>query len=273
MEFKAWRHGLRLTGVEALRIDFDDVSIEVHRYAPAGHLVCMLPGLGGGIKRFAKLASRLADAGYQPVAMNPRGAGESVGPLENLRMTTLANDVAEVIGRLGGPATVIGNGFGNRVARYLGSHRPEVVASLVLVGAGGEVPADPEAAAAMQSFLDRSLPDADRFDAARRAFFAPGHDLAPDFIDRGQTSEAIGSQLAAMRAEEDDAWLAGGSARILVVQGADDRIAPPENGYRLRARWPERVEVVDIPRAAHAVLLEQPDTVAEAIIGFLAASR
>ena len=231
----------------------------------------MLPGLGGGIQRFAALATRLADAGYRPVALNPRGAGSSVGPLDGLRMTTLADDVAEVIRRLGSPATVIGTGFGNRVARFLASFQPEVVASLVLVGAGGEVPPDSEALVAMQVFLDESLPNAERLAGGRTAFFATGHDIAPEFIESGQTREAIDSHLAAIRSQEDDDWLAGGSAPMLVVQGADDRIAPPENGHRLRARWPERVEVVDVPNAGHAVLLEQPGAVAGAIIDFLAA--
>ena len=56
---------------------------------------------------------------------------------------------------------------------------------------------------------------------------------------------------------------------MLVVQGADDKIAPPENGHRLKARWPERVEVVDVPDAGHAILNEQPGVVADTIIDFL----
>jgi hypothetical protein len=65
--------------------------------------------------------------------------------------------------------------------------------------------------------------------------------------------------------EQDDGWLASGTAPILVVQGADDRIAPPENGHRLKARWPASVDVIDIPRSGYAVLNEQPDAIAEAI--------
>jgi hypothetical protein len=43
-------------------------------------------------------------------------------------------------------------------------------------------------------------------------------------------------------------WWAGGTALILVVQGLDDRRAPPGNGWVLRDQIGARVRVVDIPR-------------------------
>lgn len=255
--------------MEALQLEVDDVSLEIHRYASRGPLICLLPGLGGGIKRFAALGERLSAEGLQPVAINPRGAGASRGPLDELRMRDLAGDVARVIERLGGPAIVVGNAFGNRVARFLATERPDLVTAVVLACAGGEVPPDPEAAAALGDFLDESLSEAERLDGARRALFAPGHEVPPAFIDAGRTTVAARAQMAATRAEPADRWLAGGSVPMLVVQGAQDRIAPPENGHRLRERWPDRVEVVDVPHAGHAVLNEQPDAVADAIIDFV----
>jgi pimeloyl-ACP methyl ester carboxylesterase len=255
--------------VETLQLDLVGVSLEVHRYASSGRLVCMLPGLGGGIRCFADLGERLATAGFQPVAVNPRGAGSSTGSLEDLRMQDLADDVAGVIEHLGAPAIVVGNAFGNRVARFVASRRPDLVTAVVLVCAGGEVAAEPEAAAAMFEYSDESLSLTERLQAARRAFFAPGRDVDASFIDPGSTTAAATAQLAAALAEPSDDWLAGGSAPMLVVQGADDRIAPPENGHRLKARWPDRVEVIDVANAGHAVLNEQPELVADAITEFI----
>ncbi|MEM9513868.1 MAG: alpha/beta hydrolase [Actinomycetota bacterium] len=254
--------------MQTLQLDFDDVSLEAHRYAKSGPLACLLPGLGGGIRRFAQLGDRLADSGLQPVAINPRGAGSSTGALENLRMGDLAHDVANVIERLGPPAFLIGNAYGNRVARCVASTRPELVRAVVLVCAGGEVPAEPDAAAALGEFFDESLSEADRLAAAQRALFAPGNAIDAHFIDPGRTAAAARAQTAATRAESADSWIAGGTAPMLVVQGADDRIAPPENGHRLKARWPDRVQVVDVPNAGHAVLNEQPAAVASAILEF-----
>ncbi|MEM9561110.1 MAG: alpha/beta hydrolase [Actinomycetota bacterium] len=255
--------------MEPLQIDVDGASLEVDRYASSGPLVCLLPGLGGGIRRFADLGRRLADAGHQPIAVNPRGAGASTGSLDGLRLGDLAGDLAGVIDEFGGPAVVVGNAYGNRVARYLAATRPDLVTAVVLVCAGGEVPPDPEAARSLGEFLDESL-DADRrLDAARRALFAPGNEVDPTFIDPGRSVAAARAQMAAVRAEPSDGWLAGGAAPMLVVQGVEDRIAPPANGHRLRDRWPDRVEVVDVADAGHAILNEQPDAVAEAILDFL----
>ncbi|MEM8924449.1 MAG: alpha/beta hydrolase [Actinomycetota bacterium] len=256
--------------MEALRIDVGDASLDVNAYGHDGPLVCLLPGLGGGIRRFTDLGNRLAAAGHRAMAINPRGAGTSTGPLDGLRMVDLADDVAGVIEHVGGPAVVVGNAFGNRVARFLAVHRPELVSAVVLVCAGGEVPPEPEAARALAEFLDESLTEEARLDAARRALFAPGRDVDPSFIDPGRSITAARAQRAAARAEPADGWLSGGSAPMLVVQGAEDRIAPPENGHRLARRWPDRVQVIDIAEAGHAVLNEQPHLVVEAVAAFIA---
>ncbi len=64
-------------------------------------------------------------------------------------------------------------------------------------------------------------------------------------------------------------WWVGGTAPLLVVQGLDDRRAPPGNGWALRDQVGDRVRVVDTPQAGHFLVLEQPHAVAEAVIAFL----
>lgn len=255
--------------MEVLQLDFDEASLEVHQYSTSGPLVCLLPGLGGGIRRFADLGRRIGAAGHMAIAINPRGAGSSTGALKDLRLQDVADDVAEVIEHFGSPAIVVGNAYGNRVARFLASHKPDLVTAVVLVCAGGEIPPDPEAAAALSEFFDESRDEAERLDAAQRAFFAPGNKVDKTFIDPGRSMAAAKAQMRAMRAQPADGWLAGGSVPMLVVQGAQDRIAPPENGHRLLARHPSRVQVVDVPNAGHAVINEQPEATAEAIISFI----
>ena len=56
---------------------------------------------------------------------------------------------------------------------------------------------------------------------------------------------------------------------MLVVQGAQDLMAPPANGHMLAASYPERVELVDIERAGHLLYLEQPAAVVDAIAAYL----
>jgi pimeloyl-ACP methyl ester carboxylesterase len=58
---------------------------------------------------------------------------------------------------------------------------------------------------------------------------------------------------------------------LLVIQGLDDEIAPAGNGYALREQFGERVRVIDVPRAGHFLLLEQPEAVTRAVAEFVGA--
>ena len=70
-----------------------------------------------------------------------------------------------------------------------------------------------------------------------------------------------------------DEWWTGGNAPLLVIQGLDDTAAPPGNGHALRDQLGERVQVVDIPRAGHFVIVEQPDRVVAAVTDFIGGRR
>jgi pimeloyl-ACP methyl ester carboxylesterase len=69
----------------------------------------------------------------------------------------------------------------------------------------------------------------------------------------------------------EDWWSAGTAAPLLVIQGLDDTIAPPGNGHALREQLDERVRLIDLPRAGHFLLLEQPEAVTRAVAEFVGA--
>jgi pimeloyl-ACP methyl ester carboxylesterase len=79
------------------------------------------------------------------------------------------------------------------------------------------------------------------------------------------------AHLAASNAIPLEDWWTAGTAPLLVVQGLDDRGAPPSNGHALRAQLGERVQLVDIPQAGHFLILERPQAIAEAVLAFLRA--
>ena len=56
-----------------------------------------------------------------------------------------------------------------------------------------------------------------------------------------------------------------------MIQGLDDEAAPPGNGHALREQFGERVRVIDLPRAGHFLLLEQPEAVTRAVAEFVGA--
>ena len=203
------------------------------------------------------------------MALNPRGAGASVGSLEDLTMHDLASDVAGVIEELDvGPVHVLGHGFGNRVARCLDADRPDLVEGLILLGAGGQVPGDPEATEASARLYEPGLTDEQRVAALQTALFAPGSD-ASVWVDLPLFPEVHRAQSAANQETPKEDWLFGGTAPMLIIQGRHDRLAPPENGRWLRERLGERVELVELADSGHALMPEQTAEVVAAITNFV----
>lgn len=246
----------------------DGVSIAYRVRGTAADTAVLVPSLGRGGSDFDALARALSLAGFRTVAVDPRGVGASEGPLEGLTLHDMAADIAAVIAALdGAPVHMVGHAFGNRVARCLAADRPDLVRSVTLIAAGGLIPPEPAVMAALARCFQLDLPEDERLEAVRTAFFAPRSD--PTVWRDGWWPDAAASQSAATRATELDDWWEAGSAPLLVIQGLDDRIAAPANGHALRDKLGGRVRVVDLPNAGHALLPEQPQAIADAIIAFL----
>jgi pimeloyl-ACP methyl ester carboxylesterase len=245
--------------------------LEVHVQG-AGPAIALIASLGRGAEDFADLSVRLAAAGYCALALEPRGVGASVSPLEDVTMADLADDVAAVISALAdGPATVAGHAFGNRVARIVATTHADLVESVVLLACGGLIPPAPEVTTAMVSVFDANLDPLVRLDAVARAFFAPGHDPSP--WEGGWHPATAAAQVAAAAGTPVEDWWTAGSAEVLVVQPAADVVAVPENATRLVEQLGERARMVTIPEAGHALLPEQPEAVAEAMLDWLGRRR
>jgi pimeloyl-ACP methyl ester carboxylesterase len=233
-----------------------------------GAAVLLLPSLGRSIADFDRLIPALVDAGLRAVAIDPRGVGATTAPLGELTMASLADDVVAVADALGLERfALVGHAFGNRVARTTATRRPGRVRAIVLLGAGGKVPGDAEARAAVTRCFDTSLPVAERLAVIATAFFAPGND-ASVWLD-GWYPEAKAAQQGALVAAVTDDWWLAGDAPMLVVQGLQDRAAPPANGRLLLAERTAPTALVEIDGAGHALLPEQPDAVAAAVVPFL----
>jgi pimeloyl-ACP methyl ester carboxylesterase len=240
------------------------------RVVGRGPPVLVIPSLGRGPADFDALSAFLVERGYAVVAFEPRWFGASSGPAD-VDLIALADDASYVLDKLcpGSQAVVIGHAHGNRVARALATQHSDQVHSLILLASGGQQPIPPAIVAAIgDSAAEGRLPDAQRLAALQTAFFAKGHD--PGVWLRGWSPQAAERQQAANRRTKDALWQAGGSAPILVVQAMEDPVAPIENALALKALAPDRVRIVRLARASHAMLPEQPKAIARVVDAFLA---
>jgi pimeloyl-ACP methyl ester carboxylesterase len=254
-------------------VSYDSVRIEVLEQGK-GPAILILPSLGRGAEDYDRVAALLVADGFRVLRPQPRGIGRSSGPMTGLTLHDYAADVAAVIEQRAKPsAIVVGHAFGNFVARMLATDHPELVRAVVLAAASpGKVPPGsgpviaPDVREAIDKSGDRTLPTAERLRYLQRAFFAPGHD--PHVWLNGWHEQAQKAESAASAATPVDQWFAAGRAPILDLQAEDDTVAPRKFAGVLKDALGERVTVVVIAHAGHALAPEQPQAMADAIAAY-----
>jgi pimeloyl-ACP methyl ester carboxylesterase len=251
-----------------------DARIE-YRDRGRGEAVVLLASLARPASDFNELVLALNGAGFRTLAIEARGIGWSTraGLVGKWTFHDLAADVAEVLDHAGLPAAervhVVGHALGNRVARTFAMDYPRRTQTLTLVAAGGQAPIPFGIRGALLAATAGFLPDGFRERQLRRVFFAEGNEI-PDHWKAGWHFRAGLSQIRANAATRSDAFWRGGDAPMLVIQGEEDPVAPPETaGLALEAEFPERVTLVPIAGASHALLPERPEPINEAVIAFL----
>jgi pimeloyl-ACP methyl ester carboxylesterase len=252
---------------------YDDIRIEV-AVEGRGPLIVMLPSRGRGAEDFDDVAGELVKAGFRVLRPQPRGAALSLGPMLNLTLHDLAHDVAAVIRNAGdgGPAIIVGHAFGSWVARMTAIDHPELVRGVVMAAAAAKAyPAGfadaKELSEAVRKSGDFTLPTSERLRYLRVAFFAPNSDARTWLQGWHPAADVI--QLAAGRATEQSEWWSGGTVPLLDLQGELDPFKPRAMSNEMRDEFGERVSVVVIPDASHALMPEQPDAVAAAILAWI----
>jgi pimeloyl-ACP methyl ester carboxylesterase len=233
-----------------------------------GPLLVLLPSSSRDSEDFDAIAAAFAVAGLRVLRPQPRGMGASVGGMEGITLHDFAADVASVIeAEGGGPAVVLGHAFGQWVARTLASDRPDLVRGVVLAAAASK-----SAPLELREHLGRcantDLSDDVRLAALRVAFFAPGHD-ASEWLS-GWHKAAGAAQRAASNGTPQAEWWTAGSAPVLDVQAEQDPWRPRDTLHQMRDDLgADRVTVVVIPDASHALIPEQPDKLLATVLGWM----
>lgn len=243
-----------------------DVSLEIFERG-SGTPVLMHPSLGRPAQDFEDLGNRVVEAGYKVILINPRGIGESTGPMEAATLPDLGNDVWMVADKLGFDRIyMLGQNFGNRVSRTVSYLHPDRVIGLMLLAAGGEIEPDKATWDEFAKVFDPSLPPERHLQAVANSFFAPGND-ASVWTD-GWFGETAKAQTEAAKRTDFGPIYNGGTAPALIIQGINDKIAPVQNAFNLVTRRPN-ARLVAFPNMGHAMLPEQPGPIADAVINFL----
>ena len=243
-------------------VRYGDVQVEVVAEG-LGPAVVLLPSLARDSDDYDQVAEGLAASGFRVLRPKPRGIGRSTGPMTNITLHDLARDIAEVIGKLGaGRAVIVGHAFGNWVARMTAADHPKLVRGVVIAAAAAKQYA-PELTTAVTNAGNLSLSDEERLAALRFAFFAPGND--PTVWLHGWHPEIRNIQRAAVAAVRQDEWWSGGTAPLLDLQAAQDPFKPESKRNEMKDEFGERVTIVVIPNASHALIPEQPKAVVEAL--------
>lgn len=228
-----------------------------------GPIVLFIASTGRGNAEFGDLASDLAGRGFRVLRPEPRGIGESVGPMEDVSFHDFGNDVAAVIhNEGGGPAIVAGHAYGNWIARTVAADHPEMVRGVVLVAAGARK-WPKELSDAITMINDPASTEEQRLQGLRTAFFAPGSDPHPWL--EGWHADVTRSQRAARKQTEQSDWWDAGGKPILDLQAGQDPFRPAASRNELAEEFGDRVTVVVIEGASHALPAEKPKEVADAI--------
>lgn len=245
----------------------DDVSIEVIAEG-RGPLVALLPSLGRDSEEFDPVAERLASAGFRVLRPQPRGYERSTGPMTHITLHDYARDVAAVLEHENaGPAILAGHAFGHFVAKMTAVDFPKLTRAVILIGAAQKKP-DPAVQRAVAIATDPTQPEAERLKNLKIVFFAPGNDSSSWLT--GFHAGVRQAEIVARDSTPQAEYYAAGTVPLLDIQGDNDPYKPPSSVNELVDEFgAQRVTVVRIPHAAHAVIVEQPQAVAGAMITWI----
>lgn len=227
--------------------------------------VVLVPSLGRPASDFDALARALVDAGFNAVPIDPRPTFSGSPTLHDLAADTVSQVDALGIEKF----HLIGHAFGNRLSRCITADFNHRVLSLTLLAAGGLVDPDEKFHHALIGCFDESLSEDEHLRNVQTGFFADGNDAS--VWSKGWFPEVMKYQAGAVRRTPREDWWSASVDRVLVVQALQDNIAAVENGRRYVAESAPHASLVEISGAGHAMLPEQPEAIAAAVIEFLKA--
>lgn len=246
----------------------------------SGKSLVLLHANGGDHRDFGAIAGPLAASGWRVTTVDWPGHGRSPAhdPETAVGFGELLPGILE---GLGGTHVLLGNSVGGFAAMHTAAHRPDLVASLVLVSPGGFTPrwfgttlacrlvgSDPVAARAYRGLPRLYLRD-------RNPVVAEAIARADEASRSPQRAQVYGSIWRSFTDPAHDARELATQVRCptLLAWGTRDPILPWRiDGLRARAALPE-ADVVTFPGAGHQPFIERPAEFLDRTAPFLSRLR
>ncbi|MDB5858909.1 MAG: chloride peroxidase [Ramlibacter sp.] len=231
----------------------------------------------------------LASRGYRCIAHDRRGYGRSSQPWEGNDLDTCADDLAELVLRLGlKDAVHVGHSMGGgEVARYIARHGTQRVAKAVMIASAAPLmlrtAANPAGlpiavfdqlranvqADRSQFLKDVSLP----FHGYNRAGAKVSEGVRESFWRQGMTAgfPAVYFGIKAFSETDQTEDLKRFDIPTLILHGDDDQMVPLEDSGLLQARLIERAILKVYKGGPHGLCTTHKDQVNEDLLAFLRA--
>jgi pimeloyl-ACP methyl ester carboxylesterase len=230
------------------------------------HTVVLIHGAAGTHLHWPHQLRRLNN--HRVLAPDLPGHGKSEG-LGEQSIEKYAQQIVSWLDQIGvEKAIFVGHSMGGAIVQHLAITHPKLVSGLVLVSSGAVLPVNadliekvsiPEAAPGVYDLIVKWAyhPDADpkEVQQARSQMDAIRHTVTyGDFVACDHFNSS--SQLTNI------------TAPTLVICGDSDKMTPPHLSKQLHENLPNAI-LEFIPNAGHMLTIEQPEKVAQAIVGFI----
>lgn len=215
---------------------------------------------------------------WQPVAQRLVEAGHTVWHVPRLDQATIGGMAEAVLAKIASPVVAVGFSMGAIVAAEIARRAPERLAALGLIAfnASGDLPeraaVRPRQQAAVRGGQLETLV-ADELKPNYLAQQNRGDRVLLDTVmdmarELGPETFVAQSEALRLRADLRPA-LPGFAMPVLLACGSEDRLCPPE----WHRRWADLIganaRFAEVPGAGHLLPLEQPDALADLLIGWL----
>lgn len=252
----------------------DDITLNYEQAGEGSDLV-LIHGLGGDLHVWDGDVPVFAGH-HRVLRYDVRGFGASDKPLGQYALDVFASDLDALLTACGaGEAHVVGFSMGGVVAMKLALDYPTRIRSLVLVSTSSEV--GPAATLAWQRLADRV--EGEGFGPASveatRIFspaFLAGHPEVVADLDRRNAAIDRRVYVAVTRAVSQYNWTAElrrVTAPTLILQGLEDKLAPPGGAVKMKRVLPY-ARLLMVAETGHSLPVEQPTLFRNAVLAFTA---